>query len=97
MRVLFSPQLNNKYEFEYVFNGDLIIATLKDAHGTEIGKDHFDFTGMVDGRLSSVETTLPIRPIIHASKENGVLSVELFKFIDYGATHEEKFPKWKDV
>ncbi len=98
MRVLYSPQLNERDTLEYLFEGDKITVTFNG----EV--DVFDFTGMSDGfansydrRNQTIITTLPINPVIEATKKNGILSVTLMKFIGEEATDEEKFPDWIEV
>lgn len=96
--ILYSPQFNEQDELTYQFEGDKIIATLN-------GKtDEFDFTGMPDGSVDNssrdgdnIITKLSICPIVSAKKEDGVLFVELLKFIKMDATEEERFPKWIEV
>lgn len=89
--ILYSPQFNEQDELTYQFEGDKIIATLNGE------TDEFDFTGMPDGFAGNIITKLPICPIISAKKEDGVLFVELLKFIKMDATEEERFPKWIEV
>jgi hypothetical protein len=97
MKVLYSPQLNEADTLTYEFMDEKIIANLNG----EI--DTFDFTDFPDGEVSvggreeSVTTTLPICPLIRATKENGVLSVTLLNFISKDASYEERFPDWIEV
>lgn len=98
MRVLYSPQVNLRDTLEYVFEGDKITVT----YNGEI--DVFDFTGMPDGVANShdrynrtIISTLPVCPVIEAEKRNGVLSVQLMKFIPEDAPYEDRFPDWIEV
>jgi hypothetical protein len=59
--------------------------------------DTFDFSSMPDGEAEEVETTLPINPIIKASRVDGVLELELLNLIGEDATEAERFPDWKEV
>lgn len=90
MRILYSPQLN-PVRIDYSFDGDTITVSC------DGNTDEFDFSGMPDGEMSEIETTLSIKPIIKASKLNGVLSVELLNHIGDDATEEERFPSWIEV
>ena len=91
MRMLFSPQVNNKDTLTYEFIVDKIIVTLNG----EV--DEFDFTDMPDGRADNIESHLTINPVQQAYKINGVLHVILLNFIDGNATEEERFPDWIEV
>ena len=112
MKVLFSPQLNDKFCIEYKFyesnlgKVEIIEATLSIlGDENEKGKreiiseeqDTFDFSDLPDGVLEDVKTTLSINPIISAKKENGELYVKLLNFIDTDATEEERFPEWQVI
>ena len=93
MRVLFSPQMNEKEKIEYQFDGEKITVTLNGE------TDAFDFTGMPDGRADSLNftTTLPYCPVVEAVRENGVLSVKLLFFVTRNSPQEELFPEWVTV
>lgn len=90
MRILLSPIRGDK-SLHYNFSGEVITALLGDQ------ADTFDFTGMPDGVLESIENTLPINPIIHAERVDGVLSVTLMNFIGADASEKDKFPEWMEV
>lgn len=90
MMVFFSPCRSDE-KIEYQFNGEKIIATFDGQ------TEEFDFSDMPDGVLESVESDLPVNPIIEAKRENGELSVVLLNFIKEDATDEERFPKWQVV
>lgn len=100
MRIKFSPQGRLDGEkIVYKFSENLVTATYKGV------TDSFDFSGLPDGKLdvydmdtkqSLIETELEVIPIMNATKENGVLSVELLNFIGADATEEERFPQWFD-
>jgi hypothetical protein len=89
MKVLYMPQMNDNDEFAYTFQNGLIITAYLNGE-----QDVFDFTGLPEGRLENVETTLPINPFISAKKEGGELFIELLYFYKEGASEEEKFPVW---
>lgn len=97
MRILLSPIVSEWSKVEYEFDGEIIKAVYTDIPSGETYEDTFDFTGMPDGRLESVESDLPKDVILSAEKKNGVLSVELVNYIDFDATDEEKYPSWQEV
>jgi hypothetical protein len=81
-----------------IFDEELEI--FKDVEVWEVIESHydtFDFSSMPDGKLDSVETHLPINPIISAERIDGELKVELINLIGKNATNEERFPDWIDV
>lgn len=82
MEVLYFNIVSNikKNQFKYVIDGEKITATLKNDEGEET--DVFDFTGMPDGVLSNVETSLTVNPILKAEKIDGVLYVTLINFLE---------------
>lgn len=100
MMVLYSPQVSDK-EIIYSFDGDVITATIDGI------TDTFDFTGMPDGQLQLYGskppfeplfiTSLPLMPILSAKRENGVLQVEILRFIGADADENEKYPQWQEV
>jgi hypothetical protein len=91
MKVLLSPQVNDKVKIVYTFSGEVVTATIDGA------SDVFDFTSMADGIAVDIQTNLPVNPIINAERTNGILSVELLNFISSDATEIEKFPEWMEV
>lgn len=91
MKVLYVPQLNDRIEILYEFNGDVITAH----YGEE--SDVFSFEGMPDGKVSEVETSLPSDVLVSAEKKNGELYVKLLRFLKLDATEAERFPEWTDV
>ena len=94
MRILKSPQLRfDEQRFLFEFDGELITVSFDGV------TDTFDFSGLPDGEIDSsmVETILAHNPIISAERVDGILSVELLKFISEDATEEEKFPEWIEV
>jgi hypothetical protein len=101
MMIKYSPQRNKNSSISYTFDGEMIIA---DVDGVT---DSFDFTAVGDGVLQIreseppfdllLDTVLPMIPIISAKRENGILYVELLKFIDDSATEEDRFPNWQEV
>lgn len=95
MRILFSPQvtLNNK-KIKYKFDKEVITATIGEI------TDVFDFSQFVeDGYVDkdSIETVFSHPVVISASRDNGVLSVELINFISEDALYEDRFPDWIEV
>lgn len=74
---------------EYVVDGEVVTVTYRTyEYGTvneETGEkevvvateatDTFDFTGVPDGVLGDVETTLPVEPIVSGEKVNGTLTL----------------------
>lgn len=100
MQVLYSPQINEFGDsLEYEFVGDKIIVT----YNGEV--DEFDFTGMPEGCIvksygkheKGIISALAIEPVLEASRTNGVLRVQLVKFIGQNATEVERFPNWIEV
>lgn len=91
MLILYSPVRNDK-EILYVFEGETITAELNGV------TDLFDFSVLGEGdTIINVETTLDINPIIHATREDGVLKVELVYYHGRDASEEERFPEWMEV
>lgn len=91
MKVLYVPQRNDD-DLRYQFEGDVITAH----HNEET--DVFDFTGMPDGKLDEIESTLSIgSPIVDVTKENGELFVKLLYYHGKDASEAERFPEWMDV
>ena len=92
MRVKFSPQVADE-RIKYIFERDKITATIGGV------TDVFDFREFPDGELEvdSIETDLPVQPIISARRVDGVLEVILLNWISTDASEEEKFPKWFEV
>lgn len=90
MRILFSPQRDDR-RINYMFGSDVITAEIDGQ------TDVFDFSQMPDGEAVSIETTLPVNPIISARRVNGVLEVVLLNFVGPDATEEERFPTWQEV
>jgi len=100
MMVLYSPQVSDS-QIEYSFSGEVITVKLDGI------TDTFDFSEFGEGTLQLYSneppfeplfiTSLPLMPILSAKRENGVLFVELLKFIDDSATEEDRFPNWQEV
>ena len=93
MRILFSPQVPavEGQRIRYTFGNDVITAEIDGQ------TDVFDFSEMPNGEAVSIETTLPVNPIISARKTNGVLEVVLLNFIGPDATEDERYPDWQEV
>jgi hypothetical protein len=90
MKILLSPQRNNK-QLNYEFENERIRVTYDGL------TDTFDFSTLPNGKAETINTLLPINPIVSAKRENGVLSVELIQFISSDATDEERYPRWQEV
>ena len=96
MNILLSPQVRVNDKIWYEIKENKVTATINDV------TDTFDFTGMPDGELqvhdeemnNLIETVLDEVPIIGATKENGVLTVEVLFSIDINEQDERLlFPK----
>lgn len=90
MKILFSPQRSDN-SINYTFNDEIITATIDNI------TDVFDFSAMPNGKLDSIETALPVNPIISAERINGELKVQLLYFHSADATQEELFPVWQEI
>ncbi len=95
MMIYKSPQMNEEIRYTYSFEGECVIVLFG-----EDGIDHFDFSGFkTDGevRVETIETILPINPIVSAKRIDGTLYVEVIHFIDNSSSEEDRFPEWKEV
>lgn len=97
MRVLYSPQINEKDTLGYVFSGSKVTVTYN-------GQSYnYDFTNLSNGKATSygssptIVSKLPINPVIDVVNDNGILSVRLLKFISANATNLEGFLEWFEV
>jgi hypothetical protein len=90
LRILYSPTRSDKF-IGYSFAGEIITVDMEE------GRDTFDFTNMPDGVAQEITTILPTNPIIRAERKDGVLSVELVKYIGPDADETERFPEWMEV
>jgi len=93
IKVFFSPQRSDN-QIEYSFNGEAVTARI----GTV--KDTFDFSILPDGELNieeSIETTLPVCPIISAKRVDGILHLELLNWLGPNAPYESRFPEWVEL
>ena len=90
MRVLYSPVRSDKF-IGYSFTGETVTCDMEE------GRDTFDFSNMPDGIAENITTILPFNPIIRAERKDGVLSVELIKYIKEDADEAERFPEWMEV
>tara|TARA_R100000781_G_scaffold107786_1_gene72127 strand:- start:706 stop:987 length:282 start_codon:yes stop_codon:yes gene_type:complete len=93
MKIKYSPQVNSEHTVSYNFDGDIVTV---DVNGQT---DSFNFSTMPnDSIVQSINSSLPIRPICSARKdESGVVWLELFKPISASATEAELFPEWETV
>ena len=76
MKIRYIPQRNDG-NLEYSFEGEKVIAVYNDI------TDEFDFSHFEEGDkadVQNIETTLPVNPIISATRENGEVKVELLKY-----------------
>lgn len=90
MRVLYSPVRSDK-TINYSFLNEVITVDMEE------GRDTFDFSAMPNGIAENITTILPFNPILRAERADGVLSVELIKYIGPDATELERFPEWMEV
>jgi hypothetical protein len=100
MMVLYSPQVSDS-QIEYSFSGEVITVKLDGI------TDTFDFSEFGEGTLQLYSneppfeplfiTSLPLMPILSARRENGVLQVELLKFISEDSPDGDKYPEWTEV
>lgn len=90
LKILYSPVRSDKF-IGYSFTGEIITCDMEE------GRDTFDFTNMPDGIAENITTILPFSPILRAERKDGILSVELIKYIGPDATEEERFPDWMEV
>lgn len=70
-----APPGDPPHRLTYAVDGDRLTVT-HTAGGSETS-DTFDFTGTPDGKLDvdSIETTLPVQPILAAERVDGQLTV----------------------
>ena len=96
MIILLSPQVRDFNKIWYEIKNQKVTATIND------NSDTFDFADMPDGILQMedeegnrlIETVLDEVPILGATKENGVLTVEILFTIDMNEQDERLlFPK----
>jgi hypothetical protein len=90
LKVLYSPVRSDKF-IGYSFAGEIITCDMEE------GRDTFDFSGMPNGIAENITTILPFNPILRAERKDGILSVELIKYIGPDATEQERFPEWMEV
>jgi hypothetical protein len=76
---------------DYTFVNEVITVDMEE------GRDTFDFSSMPDGLAEEINTILPYSPILRAERIDGVLSVELIKYVGPDATEQERFPEWMEV
>jgi len=93
IRVYFSPIGDLKEEVSYSFSVESVTITVDGI------SDTFDFTGIPDGELdySSIETSLPMNPILTVERVDGILYIECLNGIGKEATEFDKFPNWIEV
>jgi hypothetical protein len=90
LRVLYSPVRSDKF-ISYSFANEVITVDMEE------GRDTFDFSTMPDGKAQNITTILPFSPILNAERVDGILSVELIKYIGADADEAERFPDWMEV
>ena len=95
IKVYFSPQVSDR-KIEYGFNGETLTVKIGDT------EDVFDLSSLPDGELNkeddeSIETTLPVCPVISAKRINGILHLELLNWIGKDAPYESRFPEWVEL
>lgn len=84
MKAILTPQFGRGAIFSYRAEGDVLHVS------SGLLSDTFDFTNMPDGVANSIETTLPVNPIVHAERINGELNVTLIHWYGADATDDEK-------
>lgn len=100
MKILYSPQFNNKKKLEYYFSDNIIKAEESVYTEVEDGEDvlelsntfYFDISNIEVGKFFKVQ--YPITQIRIVDEE---LNIELLNFIKDDAQEEEKFPEWQEV
>lgn len=95
IKIYFSPQRSDR-QIEYSLNGEAVTARIGNV------EDVFDFSTLPDGELhkeddESIETTLPVCPIISAKRMDGILHLELLNWIGKDAPYESRFPEWVEL
>ena len=93
IRIYFVPQRSDN-QIEYSFCGETVTARIGEAENT------FDFSALPDGELNieeSIETTLPVCPIISAKRVDGILHLELLNWLGPNAPYESRFPDWIEL
>lgn len=70
-----APPGDPPHTLAYEVSGDAL--TVRHTAGGSETSDTFDFTGTPDGQLDTdtIETTLPVQPILAAERVDGVLTV----------------------
>ena len=93
MKIIYSPQVNDRDSVSYEFNGAVITATVNGE------TDTFDFSSMPNDSIAhTIESSLPIVIVCEAKKDSsGELWVTLFKPISFNTTEAERSPNWIDV
>ena len=84
------PPGDPPHELVYEVEGDVLTVTHK--AGEVVTVDVFDFTGTPDGKLDvdTIETTLPVQPILAAERVDGLLTVTVLDWRqDSGPVHVE--------
>lgn len=95
-QVIFNSEIS---QLSYQFVDETIHVTL--TYNNVTYKDSYDFSGFSDGILRlysdvgepTIETDLPINPLLGAKRENGKLFIELYYPIGSEAHEDEVFPK----
>ena len=100
MKILYSPQFNNKKKLEYYFSDNIIKAEEGVYTEVEDGEEILELSNTFYFDISNIEvgkffkTQYPITQIRIVGEE---LNIELLNFIKDDAPEEEKFPEWQDV
>lgn len=101
MKVLIEPYISYSSFMTYEIDGDSEIITINyidSSSGEDIlHTDVFDFSEFPDGVMESVETNIPVNPIVSAERVDGVLYVTISKPINDYTPEEDRFPKWIEV
>jgi hypothetical protein len=84
MKIKLTPQRSD-YSQLYSATGDVLSVTINDV------TDTFDFSSLENGdQATDIMTTLPINPIINATRVNGDIEVAMISFYGIDADDIEK-------
>ena len=86
--------INRPDPIEYNFAGETVIARMGDV------EDTFDFSALGDGGrilVDTIETSLPVNPIVEAYRENGHVYVILLRHYQGGGDQRTLHLDWQEV
>ena len=93
-----TPRGGEERILEYIIREDLILKVVETELNIVDGQDpipiekYYDLSILKDGI-----TYVRNEPVVFAKKESGEIRIEVQNFLLSDATHEERFPEWKDV